>query len=285
MDLRRDARMVALAALMYGAAPGFAAAQTPSDAYYHFLMGRHLEVDGNAAAALAALERAAAADPQSAEIRAEIAGLQYRRDMRDEAEKAAKAALALNPKNVEAHRWLGLIYANAAARERNTAAQVEMFVRDAITHLEQAIAGSQGPPDPNLNFTLGRMYTVANQPEKGIEALRRVLSQSPYSVQARLALAQAYAATGNLRSAISTLEEVADDSPVALEEMGKYQASAGMLKEAIATYTRGLQGQPNSRRLKLQRIAAALDDKQYQQAATFAADAVAQHADEPEFPR
>jgi tetratricopeptide (TPR) repeat protein len=129
------------------------------------------------------------------------------------------------------------------------------------------------------------MYTVSGQPQKGIEALKRVIEQSPYSVQARMALAQAYASVGDLRSAIGTLDDVADDSPQALEEMGKYQMSASLYKDAIQTYTRGLQAQPNSRRLKQQRILAAFEDKQYQQAAAFAAEAQSQHQDDSTFPR
>jgi tetratricopeptide (TPR) repeat protein len=285
MDLRRDARIVVVAALFAGGVPAPALAQAPTDSYYNFLMGRHLEGDGKATDALLALERAAAADPKSAEIRAEIASLQYRRNLRDESEKAAKLALSLDDQNFEANRILGLLYAGNAASERITEAQTDAFVRDAIKYLERAVAAGEGPPDPTLHFTLGRMYTVAGQPQKGIEALKRVIEQSPYSVQARMALAQAYASVGDLPSAIASLDDVADDSPQALEEMGKYQMSASRFKDAIETYTRGLQAQPNSRRLKQQRILAAFEDKQYQQAATFAAEAQSQHQDDPTFPR
>src|SRR5689334_18725748 len=111
MDLRRDARIVVVAALMAGGAPGVALAQAPTDSYYNFIMGRHLEGDNKVTDALAALERAAAADPRSAEIRAEIASLQYRRNMREESEKAAKQALALDDQNFEANRVLGLLNA------------------------------------------------------------------------------------------------------------------------------------------------------------------------------
>jgi tetratricopeptide (TPR) repeat protein len=285
MHLRRDAGIVVVAALFIGVAPGVSRAQSPADSYYNFLMGRHLEMDGNVAGALAALDRAAAADPRSAEVRAEIASLQLRRNMRDEAEKAAKAALALDANNAEANSVLGRLYANAAANEKNTRTQTETYVRDSIRHLERATAGASGPPDPTLNYTLGRMYTASGQPQKGIEALERVIAQSPFSVQARLALAQAYASANDFAGAIETLDPVADDSPVALEEMAKYQMGAGRNKEAVATYTRGLQGQPNNRRLKVQRIIAAYEDKQYQQAATYAAEAQRQHQDDPNFPR
>jgi tetratricopeptide (TPR) repeat protein len=285
MDLRRDARIVVVAALCAGGVPALALAQAPTDSYYNFLMGRHLESDGKATDALAALDRAAAADPKSAEIRAEIASLQYRRNLRDEAEKAAKLALTLDDQNFEANRILGLLYAGNAASDRITEAQTDAFVRDAIKYLERAVAVQQGPPDPTLNFTLGRMYTVSGQSQKGIEALKRVIEQSPYSVQARMALAQAYAAVGDFPSAIGVLEDVADDSPQALEEMGKYQMSASLFKDAIQTYTRGLQAQPNSRGLKRQRILAAFEDKQFQQAIAFAQEATSQHPDDSTFPR
>ena len=42
-----------------------AIAQAPNDSYYNFLMGRHLEGEDNTQGALAALERAAAADPKA----------------------------------------------------------------------------------------------------------------------------------------------------------------------------------------------------------------------------
>jgi tetratricopeptide (TPR) repeat protein len=285
MDLRRDARIVLVAALVAGGAPGVALAQAPTDSYYNFILGRQLEGDGKATDALVALERAATADPKSAEIRAEIASLQLRRNLRDESEKAAKQALTLDDQNFEANRVLGLLYASNAASDRITEAQTEQFVRDSIKYLERAVAAAQGPPDPNLNFTLGRMYTVSGQAQKGIDALKRVIEQSPYSVQARMALAQAYASSGDLRSAIGTLEEVADDSPQALSEMGQYQMSASLYKDAIQTYTRGLAAQPNNRDFKRRRILAAFEDKQYQQAAAFAAEAQAQDKNEPTFPR
>ena len=89
---------------------GTSAAQT-QDAYFEFLMAQHLEAQGDQAGALAALERAAAADPASAEVKAEIASFQLRRNRRTDAESAGLEALKLDSDNLEAHRVLGLIYA------------------------------------------------------------------------------------------------------------------------------------------------------------------------------
>src|SRR5262245_54430630 len=101
-------RVVLTAALLLSVA-GIAAAQTsepapPSaQAYYEFMLARHLESDGNAAGALEALKRAQALDPKSAEILAEIAGHYARQNKGNEAIDAAERALALNPSNIEAH--------------------------------------------------------------------------------------------------------------------------------------------------------------------------------------
>src|SRR5688572_33287169 len=77
----------ALVLVLLGLSPAGAVAQqnqpqNPSNAYYEFLLARRLEGEGDSDRALAALQRAAAADPTSAEIKAEIAGLYLRRDPR-----------------------------------------------------------------------------------------------------------------------------------------------------------------------------------------------------------
>src|SRR5688572_32917811 len=130
---------VAIACGLVLSLAGAAAAQS-TDAYFEFLMARRLESQGDQAGALAALERAAAADPMSAEVRAEIASFQLRRNRRSDAETAALQALKLNDTNLEAHRVLGLIYSSNvdAMNARTPEMQVEVAARQAITHLERA---------------------------------------------------------------------------------------------------------------------------------------------------
>src|SRR5262249_57972018 len=131
-------------AVLWIAVPHYAVAQT-TDSYFEFLQGRRLEADGDAKAALAALERAAAADPKSAEVRAEIASLHLRRNERADAEKSAKAALALDETNVEANRTLGLVYVAAVdegANERTPSPRTASALRDAIMYLERAVTGA-----------------------------------------------------------------------------------------------------------------------------------------------
>ena len=275
-----------IVAALFGGMPYLALAQGGADPYYEFLMARRLEADGDVKSARAALERAATADPRSAEIRAEIASLHLRRNERPEAEKAAKAALAIDDKNVEANRALGLIYAAAAeGSDRTPTPQAATYLRDAITYLERAVAGSSATADATLHYTLGRLYIRSGAPDKAVQSLSRVLSQNPNSYQGRLAMAQAYAAGKDLKSAIGTLEEILDDEPRVASALAEYQEDAGLFLDAAASYTLALAVQPTNRNLKVRRIAVLLEAKEYGRAAGFAGDARKQHSDDPRFPR
>src|SRR5947199_345882 len=120
--------------------PHAALAQTNADAYYDFLMARHLEAAGDSRGAQAQLEKAVTADPKSAEVRAELAAFHLRRDAGDDAERVAKEALQLDDASSEAHRVLGMLY---AARSEDTGrgqaaeAAASALVTQAISHLER----------------------------------------------------------------------------------------------------------------------------------------------------
>src|SRR5688500_6765602 len=285
MLFTRHSALAVLTALTIGT-PLPALAQAPADTYYEFLLARRLEADGDVKGARAALDRAAAADPKSAEVRAEIAALHLRRNERGEAEKAAKAALAIDDKNVEGNRVLGLLYAAAAdASAERSSPQATANVREAITYLERAAAGTTVTADATLYYTLGRLYIRDGTPDKAVQSLARVLTQNPNSVQGRLAMAQAYAAAKDLKAAIGTLQEIIEDEPRVASALGQYQEEAGLLMDAAASYTLALAVQPANRELKIRRIAVLLEAKEYARAAGFAGDARKQHPNEPVFPR
>ncbi len=287
MELTRAAGPFVVAGLLLGLAPSGAIAQSSSgvDAYYEFLVARHLEGEGDNPGALAALQRASAAEPRSAEVRAELAAFHMRHNQRVEAEKAAREALAIDDDNMEANRVLGNILASNADREANTPQQTIGYIREGITRLEKAVAGATGVVDPNLNYTLGGLYMRNGQPEKATQALARVLSQNPGSRQARLRMAQAQALNKDLRGAINTLEEIVDDEPSVAASLGQYQVDAGLLNEAVDSFTRALAVSPTNRQIKARRILVLYDMKDFARAAQFAGDAAKQHPDDPQFPR
>src|SRR3954471_2226962 len=277
----------ALGTALFLVTPRPALAQT-AEGYYDFLMARHLEASGDSKGAQALLEKAVTADPKSAEVRAELAAFHLRRDAADDAERIAKQALQLDGDSSEAHRVLGMLYAAQSEDSgRGQAAQdaAAELVKQAIAHLERVTDNPAGLTDLNLQYTLGRLYTRAGQADKAIQALTRVVNENPLSVQGRLSLAQAYVVAHDMNKAIGALEEIVDDEPRVANMLGQFQEQAGRLKDAADSYTKALAVTPNSRELKVRRIAALLGAKDYQRAADFAATAQMQHADDLRFPQ
>src|SRR5439155_24309770 len=162
---------VAAGAALFLSLPGITFAQTTADAYYDFLIARHLEAQGDSKGAQAALEKAVATDPKSAEVRAELAAFHLRRDANDDAERVAKEALQLDDKNSEAHRVLGMLYAARSedtGRGQGAQATAADLVMQAIAHLERVTDNPAGLTDLNLQYTLGRLYTRAGQADKAV---------------------------------------------------------------------------------------------------------------------
>ncbi len=222
-----------------------AAAQAP-DPYYDFLIAHRLESLGDAKGAQAALERALAAEPGSAELRAEMAAFFMRQNRQEEAEKAAREALALNGNAIEAHRVLGLLL---SASPRTTG--------EAITHLERVMSTPTGATDVSVQFTLGRLYMLAGAAEKAVDILQRVVAEQPFLVQARTTLAQAQSAAGRHEDAIETLRPAAAADPRLNGTIAQYYERAGQIGEAANHYRRALEANPNSRDLQM-RLAATL---------------------------
>jgi tetratricopeptide (TPR) repeat protein len=281
--------VVAGVALFGGVAPQPVLAQAvaqPRDPYFDFLMARRLESEGNNPAALAALERAAAGDPTSAEVKAEIAAFHLRRNQRPEAEKAARAALALDEKNVEANRSLGLILSAVvdSANERTPSLLTATAVKDAIMHLERVLTGSIAP-DAGVQDTLGRLYIRNGDTDKAIQILTRALGQNPNSVRSRLTLAQAHATAQDLPSAIGVLEEIVEEEPRVASALGQYQEQARRWTDAARSYTIALAVLPTNADIKVRRIVALQTAKEYAAAAGFAADARKQHPQDLRFPQ
>ena len=272
-------RRAALILVLLGLSPAVAVAQQAAKSpYYDFLLARRLENDGQFQKAIEALLRAAASDPTSAEIKAEIAGMYSRLDPpnRFETEKYAKEAIAIDENNVEANRTLGYIYAGGNPTAED--------VRKAIVHLERASAGTVGT-DVNLLYFLGQMYLRNREPQKAVQVLTRVVAQTAGSPAPRQVLATAYAAAGDLKGAIATLEEVVEYVPSVASSLARYLEQDGQLREAAEAYTLALAQAPNDRQLKLLRIAALYNAKDFAAAARFAAEARKQHPDDMNFPR
>ena len=204
-----------LVALSLVTSPGAAQPPTPDpgDAGYYFLLGRHLEDGGKVDEAIAALKRAIALAPDSAEPRAELAALYAREDRAAEALDAADDALKVDPKNREANRILGSVLA-ALWEERQRARPTDnlaSYPKRATAALE--IARGEGTGDLSVDLALARLYMSQKRPADAVPLLRRVRDESPGYAEGGLLLAEAQENSGAPGEAVDTLNAIVDENP------------------------------------------------------------------------
>ncbi|MCU0256632.1 MAG: tetratricopeptide repeat protein, partial [Vicinamibacterales bacterium] len=210
-------------------------------AYYDFLLARHLESEGDIDGAAAALKRAAASDPESAEVLAELAGLFARQNRGEEALAAAEAALAIDADNSEAHWVVGSIHSALLQSEQETGQPGESGHLDkAVFHLEKA-RPARGY-DLGLVLTLGRLYLAKSDYAKAVEALGALVQREPGIVEAGFLLAQALEGAGRRDDAIDALQRTVEVEPRffrawmlmadLLEKDQRYKEAAGAYEQA-----------------------------------------------------
>jgi tetratricopeptide (TPR) repeat protein len=214
-------------------------AAAPGDAAYYFLLGRRHESAGDIEKAVAAFKQALALAPDSAELRAELAGLYARQDRAVEAIAAAEDALTKDPDNREANRILGSIFA-ALAEQRvklKPGDDPALYLPRAIAALERARA--QGPDTP-IDLTLGRLYLQAKSYDKAIPLLRRVQLEQPGSSELAMMIATAEEGAGRTADAAETLRQAIADNPkffrglVMLAELSEKQDQWAAAADAYA---------------------------------------------------
>ena len=215
-------RSVLLALSVMTAAPSVLA-QPPepraggSDAQYYFLLARHLESTGRTDEAIAAHKRAIELDPESAELRVELAGFYARQNDAPAAVAQADAALARAPDNLDAHRILGMAYAEFA--ERNLPLRPgddpSTYTAKAIVAFEKARGDGY---DLGVDVVLGQLYLQTGAFAKAVPLLARVVESQPDSVDAVVLLSTAQESAGLADEAVATLETLLREHP------GSYRA-------------------------------------------------------------
>lgn len=206
------ALLAASPALVLQAPAPQAAVPDTAEAYYLFLQARRLEGEGDIDGAIAAHRRALELAPRSAEVHAELAGLFARQNRVEDAVASAEAALAIDPANREANRILGFVRA-ARVEGRPGALTPDALetARRAIGHFEAARDGRAG--DPGSELTLGRLYVLVGDYDRGLTVLRDFLLDQPGYIEAILLIADAQAGKGDLDAAAATLRRVIDAQP------------------------------------------------------------------------
>jgi tetratricopeptide (TPR) repeat protein len=253
------ALLLALLGASLQAEPGQTGGDRPSsvqatdpvaEAYRQFLLAQRYESAKDVDNAVAAYERAMAADPKAGAIPAALADLQMRANRLADAVKTATHAIEVEPGNREAHRVLGLIYASAATKESprtpaSRQAQQDSLQR-AIRHLEAAVTPAGGITDAEagLRDTLARVYMIAGRYESAIPILVELVRWDPLRSDLARLLAEAYAAANRGGEAITWLESAASDNPQLYGTLADFYGRDGRSKEASGAYEQALKTSP-----------------------------------------
>jgi len=203
------------------------------EAYRLFMVGRHLEREGDLDAAVQAYREAADLDPETGEILAELSSLYARRNEATKAIRAASDALKAQPDNLTAHRVLGLVYA-AQSGGRGASPAV---TTQALDHLEKARGAIL--PDIQVELTLARLYLGEGRLDEGIELLETLLEDEVRLSEATQLLSEAYEEAGRTADAVAVVERaVASGRPSSrlLRRLGELYGRDDRWPEAIQAY-------------------------------------------------
>jgi tetratricopeptide (TPR) repeat protein len=202
-----------LAVTPVAAAQPQASGPAPATAGYYFLLARHLENDKKVDEAIEALKKAIELSPNSAELRAELAGVYARQDRAREGLETAEAALKQDPANREANRILGSIYAALSDQRQpfRPGDDPSQYRSKAIEALEKSRRDAGA--DLTLELLLGRLYLQSSNYDKAIFSLRRVVDGQPGYPEAAMLLAAAQEGVGQENEAIRTLELTLEENP------------------------------------------------------------------------
>jgi tetratricopeptide (TPR) repeat protein len=266
------------------------AAQQPTasgdaDATYFFMLGRYLESQGKIDEAVAAHKQAIAAEPKSAGLRAELAGLYARQDKALESLEMAESALQQDPENREANRIIGTIYAAFMGQPQpiRPGDNPKQYPEKAVTALEKA--RQPNTLDVGLELTLGRLYVQTGAFAKAVPLLQRVVADQPQFLEAAFLLSAAQEGSDRIEEATRTIEEVVRQNPgyyrgqLRVAELYEQQQR---WQEAADAYARAQKLNARASGLTTRRAAALINAGKSAEARDLLQPAVAARSDKPD---
>jgi tetratricopeptide (TPR) repeat protein len=195
------------------------------------------------------------ADPNSAQLADDLAGLYFVVGRVHDAEVTARALLKNSPDDIDAHKLLGRIYlrqlgegeqasAGAAAPGGSQGNSQNQVLDEAIAEFQKIVALQ--PKSVEDHMVLGQLYTVKHQPEKAEAEFKTAQAIEPESEDVVLNLARLYAESGNLQQAVKAIEAVPVDgrSPKMEFTLGALYDQMKQPKDAIAAYKRAEDMEP-----------------------------------------
>ena len=232
-----------------------ASAGHPGGAYYEFMMGMQLEMQGDAAGASAAYQRAERLDPQSAEVPAALAELYARMNRPNDAIAAGERAVKANPSSAEANWILGNLYARMSEMANTNDKDRLGYVQRAVERLERADHNAH----PGVTVMLGRLYLAGHDFEKAVTLLAPFVNSEPDQLEAVALLSEAYQATGREALAVALLERSVEESPELYGTLALVYERSERWSDAARAYQGAVQDRPENAALRAQWATALLN--------------------------
>lgn len=252
--------LVALALVVGASAPWSAQQPAASSsltggAYYEFVLGLHLESQGDAAGATAAYQRAEKLDPQSAEIPAALAELYARMNRPGDAVAAGERAVKANPSSPEANWILGSLLVRMVELPSTRDADRQSYAQRAVGYLEK----SDDNAHPGVPLMLSRLYLATHQFDKAVSLLAALVAGEPDNADAVEMLAEAYQANSQPAEALALLERSVKISPELYGTLAQVYESSRRWRDAARAYEGAVGERPQSLPLRSQWATALLN--------------------------
>ena len=206
----------------------------------HYTMGVIYDMDGLIPEAISEYEKAATFDSSSYVIRLKLGANYARQGLIPEAIKELNLGSELNPKDIQAHYLLALIYSSLKQFDK-AADEYETILKS---------FAEADPQNAEISGYLGQLYYSQKKYSKAIEQFEKIIHLDPKNAEVMYLLGSLYLETGNRQKAIELFNQSITADPEhdgSLNSLGFIYAEDGTkLDEALGLVQRAVKIDPEN---------------------------------------